>query len=85
MCGVTGSSRTDLLSGVSATVQPVITVTAHTQTRPSPARDAPTPERGEITVQADSFEAGKLLALEQLPDGWIVSAWLVDRGGADAS
>ena len=57
----------------------MITVTARIQTRPSPARDAPEPQRDVIAVEAASYEGGKRQVREQLPEGWIVASWTVDQ------
>ena len=54
-------------------------LTAHLQQRGTGRPDGS--ERGSRTVEvnAASFDDGKRLVQQQLPDGWVVASWTVDR------
>jgi len=81
--GAYAQAGSQQLSVVAASVQQVIVVTARLQSKPSPSRDAPAPQRDKIEVETADFDDGKRQVLDRLPDGWIVAAWLVGRPPAN--
>lgn len=42
-------------------------------------RDAPEPEHRYVTGDADTYEAGRDCISAELPEGWIVDSWRVER------
>lgn len=42
-------------------------------------RDAPAPEHRHVQVDADTYEAGRDRIRADLPEGWIVASWRVER------
>jgi hypothetical protein len=56
-----------------------VQVTAHVQQRGTGRPDASERECRTVEVNAASFDDGKRLVREQLPDGWVVASWTVDR------
>jgi hypothetical protein len=43
------------------------------------ARDAPEPKHRHVQVEAETYEAGRAQIRADLPEGWIVGSWRVDR------
>ena len=41
--------------------------------------DAPEPEHRDVQVEADTYEAGRARIGAELPEGWIVASWRVER------
>ena len=56
-----------------------VLVTAHLQQRGTGSRDEAERASRTVEVNAASFDDGKRLVQEQLPDGWVVASWRVDR------
>lgn len=56
-----------------------VLMTAHLQQRGTGSRDQAERESRTVEVNAASFDDGKRLVQEQLPDGWVVASWRVDR------
>jgi hypothetical protein len=54
-------------------------MTAHLQQRGIGSRDDAEPASRTVEVNAASFDDGKRLVREQLPAGWLVASWRVDR------
>ena len=50
-------------------------VTAHLQQRGTGSRDEAERASRTVEVNAASFDDGKRLVQEQLPDGWVVASW----------
>lgn len=54
-------------------------LTAHLQQRGTGSREETERASRTVEVSAATFDDGKHLVREQLPDGWIVASWRVDR------
>ena len=52
---------------------------AHLRQASTGQRDAPEPEHRDVHVEADSYEAGRDQISGELPEGWIVASWRVER------
>lgn len=57
----------------------VVTVHAHLRQASTGRRDAPEPEHRHGRVDADTYEAGRDRIRVELPEGWIVASWQVER------
>ena len=55
-------------------------LTAHLQQRGTGSREEAERASRTVEVSAATFDDGKRLVQEQLPDGWVVASWRVDRG-----
>lgn len=42
-------------------------------------RDEPEPEHRHVQVDAETYEAGRDRIRAELPEGWIVASWRVER------
>ncbi|MDN5764023.1 MAG: hypothetical protein L0H41_17130 [Microlunatus sp.] len=56
-----------------------MTVHAHLRQASTGLRDAPEPERRHVQVDADTYEVARDRILADLPEGWIVASWRVER------
>lgn len=54
-------------------------LTAHLQQRGTGNREEAERTSQTVEVSAATFDDGKRLVQEQLPDGWVVASWRVDR------
>ena len=54
-------------------------VYAHLRQATSGQRDAAAPERRDVQFEADTYEAGRDRISGELPEGWLVATWRVDR------
>ena len=59
-------------------------LTATVRPRTPPSGDPTDPDQ-DIEVDADTYEAAKQQVLDQLADGWIVTAYRVDRPSPTSS
>ena len=55
-------------------------LTAHLQQRGTGSREEAERASRTVEVSAATFDDGKRLVQEQLPEGWVVASWRVDRG-----
>lgn len=56
-----------------------VIVHAHIRQASTGLRDAPEPEQSHVQVDADTYEAGRDRIQADLPAGWIVASWRVER------
>jgi hypothetical protein len=56
-----------------------VQVTAHLQQRGTGRPDSDERASRTVEVNAASFDDGKRLVQEQLPENWVVASWRVDR------
>lgn len=56
-----------------------VTVHAHLRQASTGLRDAPEPEHRHVQVDADTYEAAHDRISDELPEGWIVASWRVER------
>lgn len=56
-----------------------VTVGAHLRQASTGLRDAPAPEHRHVQVEADTYEVGRGRIRAELPEGWIVASWWVER------
>lgn len=54
-------------------------LTAHLKQRGTGSREESERASRTVEVSAATFDDGKRLVQEQLPDGWVVASWRVDR------
>lgn len=54
-------------------------VHAHLREQSTSHRDAPEPQHRHVQVDADTYEAGHDRIRAELPEGWIVASWRVER------
>ena len=56
-----------------------VIVHAHLRQASTGLRDAPEPEHRYVQVEAATYEAGRDRISAELPEGWIVASWRVER------
>ncbi|HEY5849121.1 MAG TPA: hypothetical protein VIT42_20250 [Microlunatus sp.] len=56
-----------------------VLVTGYLRQRGTGSRDEAERASRTVEVNAASFDDGERLVQEQLPDGWVVASWRVDR------
>ena len=57
----------------------MLTVKADIREARTGARDEPAPKHDHLQVEAGTYGEAKQLVHEQIPRGWIVASWRVNR------